>query len=338
MKPYPEQVQIAEAALKHSRGIISASTGFGKSVAIALIIQKLQVKTLIVVPNLGLKRQLSEALTKYFGTLSNITIENIDSPKLSQEKDYDCLIIDEAHHVAASTYRKLNTSAWTGIYYRFFFTATPFRNRDEEQILFESIAGELIYQVPYSDAVKKGYIVPMEAFYYSLPKRPVEGYSWQEVYKELVVENEARNQLIANTLLTLQEGGKSTLCLVKEIKHGEILSELTGIPFANGQDEACEGLIADFNSKASGSLIATSGVCGEGVDTKPAEYIVIAGLGKSKPAFMQQCGRVFRTYPGKESGKVIIFRDSSHKWTVAHFREQCKILRMEYGVTPVELT
>lgn len=340
-RPYDEQARAAAVCRGTPRGIVTAPTGAGKSVIVALMIEALQVKTLVVVPSLELKRQLTEFLTQTFGKAAmkdTISVENIASldPSLTSH-GYAAVIIDEFHHSGAVSYRKLNQKAWNGVFYRFGTTATPFRSQDHERLLLESVLSKVIYQIDYATAVNKKFIVPMEAFYYSLPKRPVEGYSWQEVYKELVVENEARNQLIANTLLTLQEGGKSTLCLVKEIRHGEILSELTGIPFANGQDETCEGLIADFNSKATGSLIATSGVCGEGVDTKPAEYIVIAGLGKSKPAFMQQCGRVFRTYPGKESGKVIIFRDPSHKWTIAHFREQCKILKCEYGVTPMEL-
>lgn len=340
--PYPEQVAAARACRTSPRGIVVAPTGVGKSVMVALMIEQLQVKTLVVVPSLELKRQITRFLTATFGKAAmrkHIAVENIASLDVAHlDHGYDAVIIDEFHHSGAASYRKLNQKAWNGVYHRYGLTATPFRSQDHERLLLESVLSKVIFRVDYATAVAKGYIVPMEAFFYTLPKRAVEGYSWQEVYKELVVENAARNQLIADTLLTLKEGGKSTLCLVKEIRHGEILSELTGIPFANGQDESCQELIADFNSKASGSLIATTGVCGEGVDTKPAEYIVIAGLGRSKNAFMQQCGRVFRTYPGKDSGKVILFRDSSHKWTLAHFREQCKILKQEYGVIPVELT
>ena len=65
--------------------------------------------------------------------------------------------------------------------------------------------------------------------------------------------------------------------------------------------------------------------------------IILAGLGKSKNAFMQQCGRGVRRYGDKQSAKIIIFRDASHKWSLAHFKEQVKILQEEYGVTPAKL-
>lgn len=334
MTPYREQVEAVKIASSMGQGTISMCTGFGKSLVIALLIKEIGAKTLVVVPNLELKKQLIDSFTVWFGSLDNITIENIASPKLKNLKNYDCLIIDEAHHAAAKTYRKLNKTAWNNIYYRFFFTATPYRSNDSELLLMQSITGRVIYEVDYKKAVKNKQIVPVEAYYIELPKRPVEGYTWNEVYNELVVNNEHRNSIIAN-ILSITD--KSTLCLVKEITHGDNIKRQCFTAFANGFDEATRGYIKSFNDGKLTTLIATQGICGEGVDTKPAEYIILAGLGKAKNQFMQAVGRGLRTYKDKKSCKVIIFKDPSHKWTRAHFREQCKILLDMYGVIPVRL-
>ena len=97
-------------------------------------------------------------------------------------------------------------------------------------------------------------------------------------------------------------------------------------------------LIDDFNrQKTHPILIGTTGVLGEGIDTRPAEWIIIAGLGKSKNQFMQNIGRGIRVYPGKKSCKVILFKDGSHKWTLKHFKEQCMILKEVYGIVPMRL-
>lgn len=337
MKPYSEQVEAAKIGAKAGKGIIVMPTGCGKSVTMALLINELQVKTLVIVPNLELKRQLKDSFTRWFGSLDNITVENIDSGSLKTHTDYGCIIIDEAHHSAAATYRKLNKTAWKGIFYRFFFTATPMRSRDEETLLMESVTGRIIYRVHYQSAVDAGYIAPLEGYFYKLPKTSVTAASWAAAYSEGVVNNEPRNRIISDLLANLDSSGVSTLCLVKEIRHGEILSELTGIPFASGINEDTKDLIRQFNNREIHCLIGTTGVLGEGIDTKPCEYVIIAGLGKSKNAFMQQVGRSFRKYPGKESAKVILFRDSSNKWFLAHFRAQVKHLLDEYGVVPVEL-
>lgn len=332
--PYEDQIKAVSAAITHERGTIAMPTGTGKSMVIAMIINELKVKTLIVVPSLEIKKQLTETLQTIFGDTPHITVENIDSTSLKTVKDYDCLIIDEAHHVAAKTYQKLNKTSWAGIYYRFFLTATPFRNDKEEQLLFEGIAGKVIYQLSYKDAIKKGYIVPVEAYYIELPKYGHDCYTWAQVYKVLVADNHDRNLRIAGILLSIT---KPALCLVKEIAHGKSISKLTGIPFVSGEDDDSKKYIQQFNSGKIKSLIGTEGVLGEGIDTKPCEFVIIAGLGKAKSSFMQKVGRSVRKYPGKESAKVIIFKDRSHKFTLRHFNEQRRILLDEYGISVVKL-
>jgi superfamily II DNA or RNA helicase len=331
LSPYPEQMALVEVASARGQGTISAVTGFGKSIAMALLTQHFQVKTLIVVPNLNLKLQLRASFKSWFGSTPNITIENIDSPSLKKPGNYDLLLLDEAHHSAAATYRKLNKTAWKGIYYRFFFTATPFRNQEEEQMLMESITGPVIYEVDYRAAVDAGYIVPLECYYFECPPKTIDSNHWQTVYNALVTNNEPRNILIAKTLSNLNASGVSTLCLVKEVAHGQALADLTGLDFAHGTNPDTESLIADFSSGKIKTLIATTGVAGEGTDTRAAEYIVIAGLGKSRPALMQQCGRGFRRFGTKDSCKIILFRDKSHKWTLTHFKEQSKVIKEQYG-------
>lgn len=336
--PYEEQKAAIEAlCASNGRGICRATTGLGKTLIMALLVDKLQLKTLIVVPNLGLKRQLTEVFAGYFGDLKNITIENIDSEKLKCKGDYDLLIIDEAHHAAAKTYRQLDKKFWDTIYYKFCMTATPFRSNEEEQLLMEGLTSKVLYSISYEQAVKLKAIVPVEAYYYDLPKLKTEAHTWSQVYSELVVNRKDRNKIISDLLLSLHQAQISSLCLVKEISHGHRICLPLSLDFANGQEDDCADLITGFNSQRITTLVGTVGVLGEGIDTKPAEYIIIAGLGKSKNQFMQSVGRGVRRYKNKESCKVILFRDPSHKYTLRHFNAQVKYLKEEYGVIPVKL-
>lgn len=326
--PYKAQTQAVEATAQGDRGTICMPTGTGKSRVIADLVWSFNVKTLVVVPSLEIKKQLEFVLRGF----DNVAVENIDSKALQTASDYDLLIIDEAHHVAAKTYQKLNKTAWKDIYYRFFLTATPFRNDTEEMLLFESIAGQVIYKLNYKAAIKENYIVPVESYYLDIPKQSTDAYTYAQVYKELVVQNSTRNEIISALLLKLSISDSSTLCLVREVEHGQILSDMTGIPFVNGADETSRSYIEQFNKSMCKVLIGTTGIMGEGIDTKPCEYVVIAGLGKAKSQFMQQVGRAVRKFPGKESAKVIIIRDGSHKFLLRHFNTQKAILKNEYGV------
>lgn len=330
---YPWQETAVRNALYMTRGIITAPTGAGKSRVIEAISAQLGNKVLVIVPSIEIKTQLSAVLNH----LKLVRVENIDSTALKTLTDFDCLIIDEGHHAAAKTYRNLNKTAWNAISYRFFITATPFRNDNEETLLFESIAGQVIYKLTYADAVANKYIVPIESYYLQCPKQKTEAFTYREVYNELVINNTPRNVMIANLLTSLHSSQKSTLCLVKEVAHGKILSELTGLPFVSGDDNDSRKYIGRFNSGSLKVLIATTGIMGEGIDSKPCEFVVIAGLGKAKSQFMQQCGRAVRTYPGKESAKVILIKDTSHRFLTRHYNTQRAILKEEYNSIPVKL-
>lgn len=341
--PYQEQVNAATAAIDAHRGIISAPTGSGKSVMIALTIWALQVRTLVVVPTLELKRQLTETFSAIFGAPQvgtirqnrRIAVENVDSLTIDEVCMYDCVIIDEFHHSAAATYRKLNKKAWKNVYYRFGFTATPFRSRDEERLLLESILSKVIYQLSFKTAVDKGFIVPIKAYYVDVPAIPVKGNNWASVYKEAVVENTKLHEMTIH-LMHIHRYRAPTLCLVKEIDHGKYLSLKGQVLFVHGSSED-RSIIQDFSNGQLAALIGTSGVMGEGIDTKAASIVILAGGGKSKNAFMQQVGRVVRRWPGKEYGTVIIFKNNAHKYLLRHFNTCVKFLKEEYGVKPERL-
>lgn len=333
--PYPDQINAVTELTRHTTAGCVMPTGSGKSITMALLIQAKQLKTLVIVPTVELKRQLSETFEELFGSLQSITVENIDSPNLQKSNNYDMLLLDECHRSAAKTYRNLNKKYWGNIYHRYFFSATFFRNDPEEQLLFESIAGQAKYELTIPEAISKNIIVPIESYYIEVPKKQTDAFTWREVYSELVVNNVSRNKQIVDMLKALNE--KYTLCLVREVKHGKILSELTGIPFVHGSDNESRQYIEQFSLGKIKQLIGTVGIMSEGIDTKPCEYVIIAGAGKAKSQFMQSVGRSVRRYPGKESAKVIIFRDTSHKYVLRHFNQERKILLDTYYIPTIKL-
>ncbi len=351
--PYPEQIDAGRAASLACRGIICAPTAFGKSMVVAQIIDRIPVTTLVVVPSLALKEQLTATLREWFGQdrvgpLSYdrgrvrpdylISVENVDALAGRQTPGVDMVICDEFHHAGAKTYRDLNKKAWDGVYFKFGLTATPFRSNDEERLLLEGVLSKVIYRVKHQDAVEKGYIAPLEAYYVNLPVQDVEATTWAQVYKKLVVENEVRNQVIVKLISSIRNDlGETGLCLVKEVGHGQEIAAAARVPFGCGMEGTAREELAKFNAGAFPWLVGTTGVLGEGVDTRRAEWAILAAGGKAKVQFMQQVGRVLRVFPGKTSGKVILFRDESHKFLLDHFDACVEHLKTEYGVVAEEL-
>ncbi len=356
--PYVDQQAAVDSLINDNdgRGIIVAPTGAGKSTICAMIIGALKVKSLVVVPSLELKTQLTTSLKKQFGANSvgpmgkdgstpyPISVENVDAldPKI-RPTGVNLLILDEFHGSATTTYRHLNQKVWGDIYYRCGLTATPYRNKDTEKILLESVLSKIVYRITYRTAVERGYIVPVQAFYYELPKIKPKGNtrSYQAMNSELIINREDKNQLIVDLICNLEEAGESTLVLLKEIKHGEIIKQMLlakgkNIAFANGENPDNRILLLEFNLMERKTLIAT-GVLGMGVDTKPCSFVILAAGGKSKPQLVQNIGRCLRTYPGKEIGTVILFLDKSHAWMDKHFKSVVHSLKEEYGIDVIKL-
>ena len=74
----PEQEHAANQLLKHDNGILSAPTGFGKTVIGAFVIAHLQLSTLVIVPKTALISQWATRLSEF------LDIQHPDGPPLTQ--------------------------------------------------------------------------------------------------------------------------------------------------------------------------------------------------------------------------------------------------------------
>ena len=153
-------------------GIIILPTAAGKTIIGIKAIEKLQQKTIIIVPTKNLLYQWVEHLTKYtslsrelIGQLGDqirevkeITVTTYDSARLNineLRKYFNFAIFDEAHHAGAKETLKVLEGLPSA--YRLGLTATPDRSDKAEEILFDLI-GKPIKVAKVSDLAENGYI------------------------------------------------------------------------------------------------------------------------------------------------------------------------------------
>ena len=122
----PEQQEAVGKLLENSTGILSATTGFGKTVVAASLIAKRNVNTLIIVHRKQLIEQWKERLNVFLdkgiliGQIGggknkqtySIDIATIQSLNYKGEiKDdvtkYGQIIVDECHHISAISFEKV---------------------------------------------------------------------------------------------------------------------------------------------------------------------------------------------------------------------------------------
>ena len=364
----------AMQALVHcpsGRGICVLPTGVGKTRVMKDTAEVLGVKTLIIEPGINLRQQVYEyfdecygsdqvGLLEKTGTPRNLTVCNLDALTSMPEEwfhQFDCVMFDEYHHEACVTAREINEYKLQHIFYKYAFTATNFRNNKNDQILLESVMANELYSMTPIEAVDKGYICPIRSISKEISaKRPAyesntpfppsedelddkweklkDGMKYHEVYKDFIVNEEERTERTIDWANELKEKKVPTLILVKEIAHGEELTEnLDDFVFVNGTLDKVSNAqnIKDFNNGLIAGLIGTS-VIGEGIDTKRAGAVILGNAEKAESKIMQNIGRIVRNFPGKDYGLVCDFNDRGHKTTYKHSKRRRRVIKKHFGI------
>lgn len=314
------------------RGILVMPTGTGKTATICRMIWDLSVNTLIITPSKAITDLMMDTLIKHFGkgkveklsTKSKklrkpINVVNIQAlvkidPKVTSE--IAAVFVDEFHHAAAETYREVNLKHLKNSFYRIGVTATNFRN-DGADLALESVLSEVLYEYDIRQAIDDDFLVQPD---FELIDNRVVSHenTYQKDYKANIVENEERNNIIADIAEHHQKD--SVIILVQQVEHGERLKELIpGSEFLHGtiKDSERQKIMRDYRKGVVKCLIGTT-VIGEGVDLPIANVLVMAGGGKARSQIMQNIGRVLRIFPQKESALIYDFLDRGSRWLSEH--------------------
>lgn len=246
-------------------------------------------------------------------------------------------IWDECHHLSASSFQTISLYS-KNAYYRFGFTATPWRD-DGADILIEAATGRLIIDLGASELIKRNWLVKPDIYFINMPAIPglskKDGY--KVVYSRTIVENNLRNNMIAMLVERCYDENKSVLVAVNHIKHGEILFNMLKHKFskpiafiqgASGDGADKLDALKKLNDKKLACIISTT-VFGEGVDCPSLNCIINAKGARSSVDTFQLAGRALRKFLGKEKAIIIDFYDQTMPWMRSHANARKKILSME---------
>lgn len=348
LRPY--QKRTIDKALVLHRGVREAPTGTGKGIEILHLAYELKRPVLIIVPTVNIADQTYDRFCKYFkkedlgliyGGKSKIAPITIALPvSLSNCAEdvfnrFDAVMWDEFHHAACETITRMNYSQMNHIYFRFGFTATPFRT-DGADLAMRAILGNYLDRYSIAEAINdKALVKPIFRVYNFSSRAGCEERTYRGEYKYALVDNSAYQRAIVHVASKLQEQKKQTIIFVDEIAHGRALAKALNASFICGEflSEDNKKTLELFNQKKISLIIGTS-VIGEGVDTVSAQFGILAGGGKSPVDVIQKIGRLLRPCPGKDYACVIDFCHTYTKYLFKHARMRAKIYT-RYG-TPIE--
>ena len=230
------------------------------------------------------------------------------------DKQFDIIIVDEAHHIKADSYKKIINAypdaKILGV------TATPYRMNGEGFV--EEFDG-LIVSEPISSFIRKGYLSDYE--YYSI--RPdsniqnqinsinqfdIDG-DYLESAMVSVMDTEKVRARIVGTYLKYAKGKKGIVYAITKGHNLHICNSFkkVGIRAAaidcDTKPEERERLVNEFKSGKI-DILCNVNIFSEGFDCPDVEFVQLARPTMSLSMYLQQVGRGLRPAQGKE--KVII--------------------------------
>lgn len=355
-----DQMRVIAKALENGCGLLHVATGGGKTEVAAAIIKALKDRRcLFLVHTKQLLRQARERLALRFGTIEehigmigdgrfepkHVTVATVQSLSRVRGdakkrvvakylKTIDLLVLDECHHGSAKSFFRLLQridAPW-----RYGMSGTPFGLADGKGLMVEAAFGPVVERVTNAELIGLGVNAEptIRVIEVSEPKLE-DGLDWQSVYKAGIVLNDARNAVVAREAAAFAAKGWPTLVLVRELWHGDRLSELlreAKVPhaFVHGQmptdevnrhkDRLAEGKIR---------VLIGSPILGEGVDIPAIRALIVADGGQSVANVLQKIGRGLRKKQGDNRLDAVDFADLTHKWLSRHSQERLALYESE---------
>jgi len=320
--------------LSITKGVVILPTGMGKTILAALDAKRLNTSTLFIVHRNDILQESYEKFnavwpepTKGFfnadekDTKSQIIFASKDTLYREGNIDsftpdhFDFIIIDEVHHSACTTYKKI--IEYFKPKYMLGLTATPER-RDRADIL-EMFDYNILYEMQQKEAIEAGYLSGFiyyglqDDIDYSKIRHNGIRYDVADLGRKLDIPE--RNESIFKKYMEYAEGKKAlgfcvninhAISMANFFKSKGITAEAIHSDTSRLSPEERKLYIEEFRENNI-KILFTVDVFNEGVDFPDVEALLFLRPTESKTIFIQQLGRGLRLNPYKSHVIVLDF-------------------------------
>ncbi len=280
-----------------------------------------QAKTKIMASNPDLVVEIEQA-EKRAGKVDVVvasvaTLGRNNTPRiLEYSKDYfNSIVIDEAHHAAASTYRRVvdyfNSPFLLGV------TATPQRS---DSTRLTDVFEEIVYYKSIQDLIEEGYLCPLIGYRVKtntdITKVEIQNGDYNQSQLEEHINTPERNAHIVASYNHLANSTKA-IVFASGVDHARDLAasfaqdgtSVRVIVGTTSSEERAQTL-KDFSSGVV-KVIVNVGVLTEGFDEPSLQTIIIAKPTRSTLLYTQIVGRGTRLHEGKPHCTIIDISDTT---------------------------
>lgn len=331
------------------RALLISATGTGKTYASAFAMRELGFKRVLFLVHRGqLARQTKKSYEKVFAksismglvgagyheydadyVFATVQTLNRDEHLLQFDKvTFDCIVLDEAHHVTADTYQKImkhfSPKLWLGM------TATPDKRDDNVagRNVYELFNYQIAYEIRLQQAMEENLLCPFH--YFGITDLSIVGDDKDNRDFSMLTSDERVKHIIQQANYYGYSGEKvkglifcSSIKETQELsyKFNNIVNPDTGEYFrtialngdANEQErqDAFERLAMNESEanvhKQPLDYIFSVEILNEGVDIVEVNQVIMLRPTQSPIVFIQQLGRGLRKADGKEYVVILDF-------------------------------
>lgn len=358
LRPHPFQERILEALERERnthdrwRNLVIAATGTGKTVVAAFDFKRFfeqkqrQARLLYVAHR---QEILQQARTTFCNILRDqnfgeLLVGQFQANKLDHlfcsvsmltnrrlwdqvgQDFYDYIVIDEAHHGTAASYRPIFENFGPKILLG--LTATP--ERMDGGNVAADFGNRFAAEIRLPEALEEKLLCPFQYFGVADPIALNQDQFWRNGrYDAVALENvfvmdPARARQRVDTIITALHRYEPDLSILKgigfcvTIKHASYMADIfskLGIPsaaFVSGvDDDRCRELLDDLKEGRL-TFLFTVDKLSEGVDVPEVNIVLFLRPTESLTVFLQQLGRGLRHAPGKDCLTVLDFVGQTH--------------------------
>lgn len=304
---------------------INALVGWGKTFTALHIARKLGQKTLVVTHTTMLRDQWVEEVESLFGIKPGVigsgeydvedhfivvgNIQTLTKHMTALSKEFGTVILDEAHHVPATTFSDLIDGFYSR--YRIALSGTMERT-DGKHVIFGDYFGKTVYRPPQSHTLN-----PVVKVINTGMNLPV-GLTWTEKINRLLYDEEYQDFIAG--LARMQMGyGHSVLVVADRIEFLNKVSEKVGSSciLITGETtfEERKTLIQQVESGEKMCVAGSRQIFSEGISINRLSSVILA-VPTSNPISLEQIiGRIMRLHPDKPNPEVldIVFSSNVEK-------------------------
>lgn len=231
----------------------------------------------------------------------------------SVSQEYGLVILDECHHLPASTFLKVIN--YLSAYYIYGLTATPYRRDKLESVMFATIGRPNSIIKREEVKKEKGIITPLVIT--RKIRGPIyEGNDYSYIVKELLIPNELRSDAIATDIIN--EAKQNNYCIAIstrksycEIIHNKVSKywNKTGIATGDYSKKHNNLQVKRLEDGEITVLIVTFELLGEGFDVQKLNRGFIILPFRERARVEQAVGRIQRTCKGKNNALLYEYLD-----------------------------